>query len=208
MGQPTPSSKLGQHRSKLAGALRNGADLDQLSSIDEEQLQQHASRQAQHAQQVQQAQAQQAMHAQQQQQQQFQQPPQQRGPELSHSQSQSKARYAPSMPPLRARPRVCPHSKPLPVFYADNQPVMPVPLGKSGSEPQEPSNKRDMRQSMYPQSQSQFQGHGLAPPNNMGDGQESALGLENMHIHPDQQRQGQGQGMKAPTVGLQSWYAN
>lgn len=83
---------------------------------------------------------------------------------------------------------------------------MPVPLGKSGSEPQEPSNKRDMRQSMYPQSQSQ--GQGLAPPNNMGDGQESALGLENMHIHPDQQRQGQGQGMKAPTVGRQSWYAN
>ena len=107
MGQPTPSSKLGHHRSKLAGALRNGADLDQLSSIDEEQHQNHAIRQAQHAQQVQQAQAQQAMHAQQQQQaQQFQQPPQQRGPELSHSQSQSKARYAPSMPPLRARPRV------------------------------------------------------------------------------------------------------
>ena len=79
---------------------------------------------------------------------------------------------------------------------------MPVPLGKSGSEPQEPSNKRDMRQSMYPQSQ----GHGLAPPNNMGDGQESALGLENMHL--DQQRHGQGQGMKAPTVGRQSWYAN
>jgi hypothetical protein len=79
---------------------------------------------------------------------------------------------------------------------------MPVPLGKFGSEPQEPSSKRDMnRHSMHPQGQ----GQGLAPPINMGDGHGSALGLENMHL-VDQQRQGMG--MKAPTVGRQSWYAS
>ena len=80
---------------------------------------------------------------------------------------------------------------------------MPVPLGRSGSEPQDPSSKREIhhhRQSSYPQ--------GLVPPS--GGGQEpdsgtgSALGLENMHIDPHQGRQG----MKAPTVGRQSWYAS
>jgi hypothetical protein len=76
---------------------------------------------------------------------------------------------------------------------------MPVPLGRSGSEPQDPSAKRDLhRHHSHPSN-----GQSLVLPmggRDVDNGRESALGLENMH--PDQR-----QAMKPPTVGRQSWYA-